>query len=180
MKLTRLHVVLVTGIMAGAIVPHAPAAGGNADRDEMMPSGGRKRTYHVHVPGAVQAGGPRPLVLVLHGAGGTGEGGAILGRAVNGRVLSVDETVGLWARLNGCPAALRRFNLAPIDPADPTRVRRTTSGPCRLESEVALYTIEGGGHTWPGTAPLAILGPTSRQINATQVIWEFFERHPRR
>jgi hypothetical protein len=48
-----LRVLLTTGIMAGAIVPQTPAAGGGVDRDEMMPSGGRERTYHVHVPAAV-------------------------------------------------------------------------------------------------------------------------------
>ena len=34
--------------------------------------------------------------------------------------------------------------------ADGTRVRRTVYGGCREGREVELYTIEGGGHTWPG------------------------------
>ncbi len=47
------------------------------------------------------------------------------------------------------------------------------------EAEVLFYTIEGGGHTWPGGN-----GPRSRRtghcsssIDATRVMWAFFERH---
>ncbi len=42
--------------------------------------------------------------------------------------------------------------------------------------EVVLYSIENGGHTWPGAIqylPEAIIGKTNRDINATELIWEF-------
>jgi polyhydroxybutyrate depolymerase len=48
---------------------------------------------------------------------------------------------------------------------------------------VILYTIEGGGHNWPGGAqylPRAIIGRTSRDLDATAVVWQFFADHPRR
>ena len=38
--------------------------------------------------------------------------------------------------------------------------------------EVALYSIEGGGHGWPRSR--------RRSVPATEVIWAFFEAHPRR
>ena len=43
-----------------------------------------------------------------------------------------------------------------------------------------LYRVEGGGHTWPGGEPLPefITGETSRDINATRLLWEFFQAHP--
>lgn len=47
-------------------------------------------------------------------------------------------------------------------------------------AEVIFYTVHGGGHSWPGGEPIPewLVGPTTMDINATQVMWEFFERHP--
>jgi polyhydroxybutyrate depolymerase len=41
---------------------------------------------------------------------------------------------------------------------------------------VVLYTIRGGGHTWPGGKPLPklLFGATSRDIDATSEMWKFF------
>ena len=107
------------------------------------------------------------------------EGGDILNQPARGRVLSVEDTTALWNRLDGCPTTPRLADLPPSHPDDATRIRRATYGPCRSTSDVALYTVIGGGHTWPGTAWFPLLGPVSRQINATEIIWEFFERHPK-
>ena len=65
------------------------------------------------------------------------------------------------------------------DPKDGTQVRREIYGPCSQETEVLLYAIEGGGHTWPGGdqyLPAWIIGRTSRDVNANEVIWDFFKR----
>ena len=64
------------------------------------------------------------------------------------------------------------------------RVRRVvrTYGKGRDDSEVILYTIKGGGHAWPGGVKGKWKGapePT-REISATDLMWEFFERHPKR
>jgi len=65
----------------------------------------------------------------------------------------------------------------------------TTSGPTAGGAEVLLYVIEGGGHTWPGRlffshfeAPrwmrkLSPLGRTTLDIDATDLMWDFFRRH---
>ena len=44
---------------------------------------------------------------------------------------------------------------------------------------VLLYTIEGGGHTWPGGSPTAewFLGRTTESISATSEMWDFFSQH---
>lgn len=59
--------------------------------------------------------------------------------------------------------------------------RRTWVGGAQ-GSEMVLYTIHGGGHTWPGSAltPWAgiVLGNTCADFDAGEVIWEFFARHP--
>lgn len=46
---------------------------------------------------------------------------------------------------------------------------------------VELYTIEGGGHTWPG-ADIDIASPsmTTHTISATELALDWFEAHPRR
>jgi polyhydroxybutyrate depolymerase len=44
---------------------------------------------------------------------------------------------------------------------------------------VAFYTVHGGGHSWPGGEPLPeiITGKTTQDIDATRVMWEFFQAH---
>jgi polyhydroxybutyrate depolymerase len=40
---------------------------------------------------------------------------------------------------------------------------------------VTFYTIEGGGHTWPdGLVDLPAFGATTRTIDATDLILNFF------
>jgi len=70
------------------------------------------------------------------------------------------------------------------DPSD-TRitasVRRLAYTNCAENADVILYTVEGGGHTWPGGKPLLEwwAGRTTSEINATRVMWAFFTQHPR-
>jgi polyhydroxybutyrate depolymerase len=56
--------------------------------------------------------------------------------------------------------------------------KRYTS--CDQNAEVIFYTIHNGGHSWPGGGyiPKFIVGNTSHDIDATRVMWEFFEKHP--
>jgi polyhydroxybutyrate depolymerase len=90
---------------------------------------------------------------------------------------SVDDTVRFWAKLDGCPP----------DPAievlphlkDQISIRRTVYGPGTDGAEVILYSVEGGGHTWPGRDPeLFFLGKSTKNVSANDLIWEFFRKHP--
>jgi len=52
---------------------------------------------------------------------------------------------------------------------------------CLQDAEVVLYTIDGGGHTWPGdpsSTDSDQWGYTTHQIDATAVMWQFFQSHP--
>jgi polyhydroxybutyrate depolymerase len=53
-------------------------------------------------------------------------------------------------------------------------------GDCDAGADVVFYTIEGGGHTWPGGEPLPVwlTGPTTVDVNATRLMWGFFMAHP--
>ena len=81
-----------------------------------------------------------------------------------------------WARRNRCGPSPTESVVA----ADVTRLEYPG---CADEAAVVLYTIRGGGHAWPGGGPMPLLqrwmaGPSSRSIDATRVIWEFFREHP--
>jgi polyhydroxybutyrate depolymerase len=90
---------------------------------------------------------------------------------------SVDYTIRAWAVANGCPAEPLVEPL-PERAVDGTRVTRYVYGPGRDDSEVVFYSIEGGGHTWPGRHSIfSTLGPSTRQIAANDLIWDFFRKH---
>jgi polyhydroxybutyrate depolymerase len=60
-------------------------------------------------------------------------------------------------------------------------IRREYTG-CAGDAAVVLYTIRGGGHTWPGGqgVPEWILGRNTRSIEASSEMWNFFIQHPLR
>lgn len=80
-----------------------------------------------------------------------------------------------WARRNGCSDT-------PVDSTVAATVARLEFVDCAGDAGVVLYTIKGGGHTWPGGEPLPEwgVGPTSTAIDATRVMWAFFQAHPLR
>ncbi|MBD2461477.1 hypothetical protein H6G89_10490 [Oscillatoria sp. FACHB-1407] len=93
---------------------------------------------------------------------------------------SVEYSIQSWVKANGC-------NTQPIVEAlpdkadDGTTVIRKTHGGGKADSEVVLIEIEGGGHTWPGREPLPgfeILGKSTEDILANNLMWEFFQKHP--
>jgi polyhydroxybutyrate depolymerase len=51
---------------------------------------------------------------------------------------------------------------------------------CASNCDVIFYTIEGGGHSWPGggSLPRIIVGNTNRDIDATKMMWDFFCQYP--
>ncbi len=48
------------------------------------------------------------------------------------------------------------------------------------KGDVIFYSIDGSGHSWPGggSLPKFIVGNTNRDINATELMWDFFRDHP--
>jgi polyhydroxybutyrate depolymerase len=103
------------------------------------------------------------------------EGGNVSIR--RGQVLSAPRSAALFAEVNGC-APSPTVVAEPDTVKDGTRVRRSVYGGCGEGREVVLYTIEGGGHTWPGGPPVGrLVGRVSRDLDATRTILEFFDRH---
>jgi polyhydroxybutyrate depolymerase len=95
---------------------------------------------------------------------------------------SAQDSMAYWTSHNGCvggPDVVEEFD---IMPADKLSGRRETFNQCEDGSEVTLFGALGGGHTWPGHPPagdlVPVLGGTSLDFDATEVIWDFFQRHP--
>jgi polyhydroxybutyrate depolymerase len=113
-------------------------------------------------------------VMTMHGTrdrivpmgGGKTEGG--------GALLSAEKTAEVWRDLNRCGArkseTLRKGQVTCESYQDCT-------------APVTLCTVRGAGHTWPGGhqyAPRLLVGTTNRDIDASEVIWEFFQANPKR
>ena len=113
------------------------------------------------------------------------EGGEIYGhfhRVKLGKVLSVNESIGFWVNRNNCSVNPVVTEEPDRDPDDGTRVTRLQYVNDFDGTEVILYAVDGGGHTWPGGfqyLPAWIIGKTSRDIDANEVIWSFFKTHSR-
>jgi len=119
--------------------------------------------------------GPIPVIafhgtadpLVPYQAGGVGV-------ALPGvHVVGVEQNLAGWARLDGCDPVPRIIEDAPM-------VVRQSWVACRGGSAVVLYTVLGGGHTWPGSPivlPVAADGPTTEKIDATGLMLDFFGHH---
>jgi polyhydroxybutyrate depolymerase len=92
--------------------------------------------------------------------------------------LSAEALVQWWARKNGCADKPETEKL-PDKEKDDTTVERITYAGGEKGAPVVFYKITGGGHTWPGGfgQPEKMLGNVCRDINATEVIWEFFSKH---
>ena len=79
-----------------------------------------------------------------------------------------------WAAHNGCDLSA---GIAVIQLSD--HVTRESFAGCGA-APVVLYVVDGGGHTWPGAEDDAGgVGPTTHEINASELIWEFFRAHPK-
>lgn len=80
-----------------------------------------------------------------------------------------------WAKRNGC-------EVSPRDSTVTDDVTRREYTGCADGAAVVLYTIKGGGHTWPGgmALPEWFVGRTARSIDATSLMWAFFVEHPLR
>jgi polyhydroxybutyrate depolymerase len=88
------------------------------------------------------------------------------GVKVRGTLLNMSD----WAQLDHCRKAptLQRIG---------TDVERRMWPSCAHGTQIILYSVLGGGHTWPGSARSASPGYTTQTISATNLAVDFFSRH---
>ncbi len=124
---------------------------------------------------------PEPLpvpVIAFHGTADPmapydgGLSGGFLFRQI---IPGVEDWIASWARRNGCGPFSFESTLT-------GGITRLEYQDCEDDADVVLYTVEGGGHTWPGgkPPPAWLTGPTSNSIDASARMWAFFHEHPHR
>jgi 7,8-dihydropterin-6-yl-methyl-4-(beta-D-ribofuranosyl)aminobenzene 5'-phosphate synthase len=135
--------------MAGTFAAIAPVAGGHLNHQLCEPES--------------------PIsVLVIHGTDDQ-----VIPYEGQGRDQpSVHVWLEAWAEHNLCDSV-------PVESHPYQSVRAETWTHCDGGVEVVLYTLEGGGHTWPGAPQGLSVGTSFPYMSATDVIWEFFASHPR-
>ncbi len=100
-----------------------------------------------------------------------------------------DTVIPAWAAHNGC-AGVTEQNPLP----GTAGIRLVRYEGCDQDALVELYVVfdadletpgeQGGGHTWPGSTFVlppeleALLGLTTHEISANDLMWDFFMAHP--
>ncbi len=96
---------------------------------------------------------------------------------VVGAVDSAPAIASFWAKHNGLS----------LNPSLEKRIGRAHAlvyGPGPSGTEVVFWTLEDGGHRWPGVSPEnqkfhLKQEPANMDVDAPQLIWEFFKKHSR-
>ena len=89
---------------------------------------------------------------------------------------SAESVLPHWVENNECKGT-------PLTQKISDDVNQISYSSCKDNSEVIFFRVNEGGHTWPG-GPRADsleekgMGKTNKDINATNLIWKFFEAHP--
>tara|TARA_R110000737_G_C14572699_1_gene484314 strand:+ start:291 stop:1424 length:1134 start_codon:yes stop_codon:yes gene_type:complete len=86
----------------------------------------------------------------------------------------IEDVVDFWVGNNACNSMADTIPIEDIDPSDGCTAQRIQYTDCEDDTEVVFYKIDGGEHTWPDAA--ISIGVTNRDFNASQEIWNFFNR----
>lgn len=76
---------------------------------------------------------------------------------------------------NACSTTPLISNIPDMVLSDSSTVQKYYYANGRDGSEVTFYKINNGGHTWPGSSPIPPFGFTNQDIDASQIIADFFE-----
>ena len=82
----------------------------------------------------------------------------------------IPEHAARWASHNTCDENASEAGVS-------AHVSRISYMNCDENAEVLMYTVENGGHSWPGGCclPKWIVGDTTQEINASALFWEFYQ-----
>ena len=110
------------------------------------------------------------------------------GTAIQNQFDPVQEGIDRWVAHDGCRrkptlGATEHGEAGSADEGE--TATRITYEPCKQGAEVVLWKLTGSGHVWPGT-PIdisgsprgAVLGEPTNLVDANEVMWQFFSKHP--
>ncbi len=102
---------------------------------------------------------------------------ALMELARYGGFYAVPDLMNFWTNHNHCQGSPSESYEPDKDPHDGMRVKKSVWG--RRGNAVVLYTIEGGGHTWPGCIFLSKNQKCCQDIDTSEIIWQFFRGESR-
>jgi polyhydroxybutyrate depolymerase len=163
--------------VAGVVLPEpcdlsrpVPIVAFYGDADAVLPFNGRLGEALGNVPGV--GSGDAPATTAAPGPTLPSE-----------PIPTIPDKIAAWAAHLACEEEPTVERVA-----DEVRLESWTD--CDGDAELRFYVVEGGGHTWPGSASLvaaqssndgdarvSIMGHTTDQIVATELAWEFFTQH---
>lgn len=99
-----------------------------------------------------------------------------------GHQASVEELVSFWGAKANCSSSYTIDILEDVDTTDNSSVKIHSYEDCTTGAIFKLVIIEGGGHIWPGSETFRdyyadyahLLFPMNFDIDASEMIWEFF------
>lgn len=113
-------------------------------------------------------------VLYIHGTGDNNapyEGGDGSDGFTSTEHYPVRAAAADWRDRNECPEP---------EVTAAGKVTRELSEGCAAGTAVGLYTIDGGGHPWPGSKGDSVRGTQpSQALDASLAVWEFLKARPR-
>ena len=89
--------------------------------------------------------------------------------------VGIETLMSFWVDKNECALQADTIDVPNINTDDNSTAQRIEWTDCDEDSEVVLYKIENGEHTWPGAS--LTLGVTNRDFSGSEVIWNFFNRY---
>ncbi len=94
-----------------------------------------------------------------------------------GYAISSFELFNFWFQKNNCTGLIDSIQLPDVVTAESSTITKYYNHNCNCNSQIVLYKVNGGGHTWPGVPNFLyelIAGQTNEDIHASVEIWEFF------
>lgn len=89
--------------------------------------------------------------------------------------VAIPEVLSFWVEQNRTNSEAQVRRLIDFNPDDENFIDHFVYAGGNNGSVVEHYRINNGSHSWPGTS----FGEANRDINATDLIWEFFKRFER-
>jgi polyhydroxybutyrate depolymerase len=116
-------------------------------------------------------------VIVFHGMDDQHvlyEGGPSREGPMRGRIdTAVADSVAFWVTHNSCSS--------PPEHLESGSIITETYPDCAAGTSVAVVSIVDGGHAWPGgEAVRRVADEPTREISASETMWDFFKSHPKR
>ena len=92
-------------------------------------------------------------------------------------IAPIDDVISFWVNTNNCITE-PIFNIIPdVNLIDFCNAEHYIYNNGNNDSSVELYKIINGGHTWPGAAIPLVGNNTNQDFNASEKIWDFFNKY---